>query len=86
MLVKEFLQEPSSKNLKTLFLKSQEIAKEQGILPQEMETPIPDGWTWKTMGAGLGDCLWVIPPTKISEGDWNTFSKKLDWSFFQPTN
>lgn len=60
----QFLQDYSIDNLKKLMFKSQIIAKEQGLFPthsqfQNLVLRLKDV-PFKSMGAGLGDCLWVL--------------------------
>ena len=59
-LAQDFLQRPCPSQLPSLFSRSRLIASQQGILPKNHNLQSSQVH-WKSMGAGLGDCLWITP-------------------------
>ncbi len=85
ILSQQFIHDPSLQNLQILMQQSRKLAKAQGLFPEEENfqniVKKLHGIPYKSMGAGFGDCLWVLcSKAKLIE-DLNFFKEDVAFAF-----
>lgn len=66
MLCQQFFSDGSVDNVLQLMQHSQALCRDYGLFPPALDPLVAQlgGLAFKSMGAGMGDCLWVLAPAK----------------------